>query len=313
MKNDDYAHTPVLKQEVLHGLDIRPGGIYVDCTYGRGGHSRAVLERLGGEGKLFVFDRDPDAVRDAEQLAAGDSRVRSFHAPFSTLFRRLEEYGVAGNVDGVLFDLGISSTQVDNPERGFSFLQEGYLDMRMNPAAEMSAADWINAVSEDDLAKVLRVYGEERFARRIARAIVRAREIQPVSTTTRLAEIIMEAVPVRGQKRHPATRSFQAIRIFINNELEEISRGLIQAFDILRIRGRMVVISFHSLEDRIVKRFMREYSAGDPYPKEVPVRADMLKPRLRRIGKAIRPGPAEISANPRARSAVLRTGEKLAL
>ncbi len=310
---DEYDHTPVLIQEVLHGLDIRSNGTYVDCTYGRGGHSRAILERLDADGRLFVFDRDPDAVRHAAQLSVQDARVQGFHAPFSSLSEKLQACRVAGDIDGVLFDLGISSPQIDDPARGFSFIQEGYLDMRMNTSTGMSAADWINQVSEDELVRVLKNYGEEKFARRIAKAIIRARTVQPVTSTTRLADIIASVVPVRERKRHPATRSFQAIRIFLNNELEEISRGLVQAFEVLRIHGCMVVISFHSLEDRIVKRFMREYSLGDPYPKEIPVHADMLKPRLRVIGRAIRPGAAEIAANPRARSAVLRTGEKLAL
>ncbi len=311
MNIDDYVHTPVLLDEVLQGLDLQPDGVYVDCTFGRGGHSRAILDRLGNAGKLLVFDKDPDAIKTAQQLSSDDSRVQYFHASFSSLGRHIETVGRTGSVDGILFDLGVSSPQLDDSERGFSFSRDGYLDMRMDTGSGISAADWINSASQKDISYVLKVYGEEKFFHRISSAIVIARSQKPVSTTLELANIISSVVPGREMKKHPATRSFQAIRIYINNELEEISAGLAQAFDILRVKGRLLVISFHSLEDRIVKRFMREYSLSDPYPKEIPVTADMIKPRLKILGKAVRPGLAEISANPRSRSAVLRTAVKL--
>lgn len=308
---DAYDHIPVLVKEVLHGLQVRPDGIYVDCTFGRGGHSRSILEQLGNEGKLYVFDKDPDAIRCAQQLASEDTRLRYFHAAFTSLHDNLESAGDIGAVDGVLFDFGVSSPQLDDAARGFSFSMDGELDMRMNPQAGISAADWINHTEMDDITYVLKVYGEEKFARRISRAIVEARSNKLISRTSELAEIISSAIPVRERNKHPATRSFQAIRIFINNELEEITEGLKQAFDVLRINGRLLAISFHSLEDRIVKRFMREYSLCDPYPKNIPIPADLIKPKLKTIGKAIRPSQTETSVNPRSRSAVLRIAEKL--
>jgi len=311
MSNDDYVHTPVLLDEVLHGLDVRADGVYVDCTFGRGGHSRAILDRLGNTGRLLVLDKDPDAIKCASQLASTDSRLQYFHVPFSSLADTIRTTGKPGSVDGILFDLGVSSPQLDDSGRGFSFSRDGHLDMRMDPGSGTSAADWINSASQEQIATVLRVYGEEKFYRRISSAIVIARSQQYISTTTELANIISSAVPTRELKRHPATRAFQAIRIYINNELEEITAGLSQAFEMLRINGRLLVISFHSLEDRIVKRFMREYSQSDPYPKDIPVTADMIRPRMKILGKAIRPGPVEVAANPRSRSAVLRMAEKL--
>jgi 16S rRNA (cytosine1402-N4)-methyltransferase len=311
MSTDDYLHTPVLLDEVLQGLRIRADGIYVDCTYGRGGHSRAILERLGRDGRLYVFDKDPAAVLDARSLASGEPRLQVFHQSFTGLYNGLASAGKAGAVDGILFDLGVSSPQLDDPDRGFGFSRDGYLDMRMDPASGVSAADWINHASGDEIARVLKVYGEEKHARRIAKAIVKARLDKPVATTGELADLIVATVPGRERKKHPATRSFQAIRIFINHELEELAEGLAQAFDLLGVNGRLLVISFHSLEDRIVKRYMRTLASNDPYPKDIPVTADSLKPKLKIIGKAIRPGSSEISVNPRSRSAVLRIAEKL--
>jgi 16S rRNA (cytosine1402-N4)-methyltransferase len=311
MINEDYVHTPVLLNEVLHGLDVRADGVYVDCTFGRGGHSRAILDRLGNTGSLLVLDKDPDAIKVASQLASTDSRLQYFHAPFSSLAETIRTTGRAGAVDGILFDLGVSSPQLDDSGRGFSFSRDGYLDMRMDPGSGTSAADWINSASQEQIANVLRVYGEEKFYRRISSAIVIARSQQYISTTSDLANIISSAVPSRELKRHPATRAFQAIRIYINSELEEITAGLSQAFEMLRINGRLLAISFHSLEDRIVKRFMREYSHSDPYPKDIPVTADMIRPRMKILGKAIRPGYGEVAVNPRSRSAVLRMAEKL--
>lgn len=311
MNTDHGAHTPVLLSEVLDGLAIQTGGIYVDCTFGRGGHSRAILARLGDSGKLFVFDRDPEAIAEARHLAATEPRLQVIHRPFSELADGLDGYH--GRIDGILFDLGVSSPQLDDPDRGFSFNRDGLLDMRMDPGSGVSAADWLNQAGPDEIAHVLQVYGEEKFARRIARAIVASRSSSPIDTTGRLAAIITDAVPMRERKKHPATRSFQAVRIFVNNELEEIAEGLRQAYQVLRVHGRLLVISFHSLEDRIVKRFMRELSQSDPYPKDLPVPAARIKPALRTIGKAIMPGDAETDLNPRSRSAVLRIAEKLAV
>jgi len=311
MNTDTYVHTPVLLDEVLHGLEIQQDGFYVDCTFGRGGHSRAILERLGDNGRLVVFDKDPDAIRHARELSALDPRVHVVHAPFSALASNITALGKAGQINGILFDLGVSSPQLDDSERGFSFSRDGNLDMRMDPGTGTSAADWINTAELFEIANVLKVYGEEKFSKRIASAIVIARSEKPVETTAELAGIIAAAVPSRELKKHPATRTFQAIRIYINNELEELGIGLLQAFEMLAINGRLLVISFHSLEDRMVKRFMRERAISDPYPREVPVTADMIKPRMRLAGKALRPSPAEVSSNPRARSAVLRTAVKL--
>ena len=311
MSSDEFVHIPVLLNEVLQGIDVQPDGIYVDCTFGRGGHSRAILDRLGPAGQLLVFDKDPDAIKVAQQLSSVDSRIQYFHAAFSSLEVHINAIGKAGEIDGILFDLGVSSPQLDDSERGFSFSRDGYLDMRMDPGSGVSATDWINSASLKDISYVLKVYGEEKFFHRIASAIVYARTEKPFSTTAELANLISSVVPGRELKKHPATRTFQAIRIYLNNELEEISSGLTQAFDMLKVNGRLLVISFHSLEDRIVKRFMREYSLSDPYPKEVPITADMIKPRLKLLGKAVRPGIMEVTANPRSRSAVLRSAVKL--
>jgi 16S rRNA (cytosine1402-N4)-methyltransferase len=311
MSIDHGAHTPVLLSEVLDGLAIRPGGIYVDCTFGRGGHSRAILERLDSEGRLFVFDRDPEAIAFARRMAAGEPRMQVFHRPFSGLAGSLAGYH--GRIDGILFDFGVSSPQLDDADRGFSFIRDGALDMRMDTTSGISAADWLSQAGPDEIAHVLKEYGEEKFARRIARAIVDARNSSPIDSTGRLAAVISGAVPARERNKHPATRSFQAIRIYINHELEEIAEGLRQAFELLRVHGRLLAISFHSLEDRVVKRFMRELSQSDPYPKDLPVPAAELKPALRLIGRPIMPGPAEIERNNRARSAVLRIAEKLAV
>ena len=311
MSSDEFVHIPVLLNEVLQGIDVQPDGIYVDCTFGRGGHSRAILDRLGPAGQLLVFDKDPDAIKVAQQLSSVDSRIQYFHAAFSSLEVHINAIGKAGEIDGILFDLGVSSPQLDDSERGFSFSRDGYLDMRMDPGSGVSATDWINSASLKDISYVLKVYGEEKFFHRIASAIVYARTEKPFSTTAELANLISSVVPGRELKKHPATRTFQAIRIYLNNELEEISSGLTQAFDLLKVNGRLLVISFHSLEDRIVKRFMREYSLSDPYPKEVPITADMIKPRLKLLGKAVRPGIMEVTANPRSRSAVLRSAVKL--
>jgi 16S rRNA (cytosine1402-N4)-methyltransferase len=295
----------------MKGLKVRPDGIYVDCTFGRGGHSQAILQVLGDNGRLFVFDKDVQAIACAKGLFADDHRVEVIHGSFVQLAEVLHQHTVAG-CDGVLLDLGVSSPQLDDSSYGFSFLRDGELDMRMDQHSGTSASEWINHAKQAEIAEVIRVYGEERFARRIATAIVRAREVCPITRTRQLAEIIAKAVPTRERNKDPATRTFQAIRIQINNELVEIANVLAQISDVLNPGGRLVVISFHSLEDRIVKRFLRAEASGDNFPREIPVTANELHPRFRIIGKAIKPSVVEINRNPRARSAVLRVGEKIA-
>ena len=311
MNLNDYEHTPVLVDEVLNGLKLRPDGFYVDCTFGRGGHTQAILDRLGNEGHILVFDKDPDAIEFARKLAACDERLLYVQGSFTKLFEEIERLDQVGKVDGILFDLGVSSPQLDNSLRGFSFNKEGELDMRMEPTKGISAAEWINQTEEREIARVLFEYGEERYARRIAAKIVGIRNETPITTTSQLAKIIASAVPKWERDKHPATRAFQGIRIFINNELEELRQGLIDAMKVLCIGGRLLVISFHSLEDRIVKRFMRDLATADPYPKDLPVTVDLLHPKLRIIGKLIKPGSEELENNPRSRSARLRIAEVL--
>lgn len=306
------AHTPVLLEAVLQGLALRADGCYVDATFGRGGHTAAILERLNEYGRILVMDRDPDAIAAARQRFAVDKRVESVQGAFTLLEQAVERAGMTGYVNGVLFDLGVSSPQLDDPARGFSFMHDGPLDMRMDPAVGPSVADWLNHAREGDIARVLRDYGEEIHARRIARTIVEARRHHSLTRTRELADLIARAVPARFHEpgRHPATLSFQALRIFINQELEELRGVLPQALNVLAPAGRLVVISFHSLEDRIVKRFMRDETRGDPYPADLPVPAAALKPRLKLIGGAHHASEAEIARNRRARSAVLRVAER---
>ena len=301
-------HVPVLKDEVLSALNIQENSLVVDATYGRGGHSKAIVSRLGNGGRLLVIDRDPVAINQAREKWSEDERVEIVHAPFSQLSKILSQRHVIGRVTGLLFDLGVSSPQLDYPERGFSFSHDGPLDMRMDPSQGITAAEWLARVEEAELAAILRKFGEERFAKKIARKIKQAGEI---STTGELAAIISMAAPSREKGKHPATRSFQAIRIALNGELEELESVLPQASQALATGGRLVIISFHSLEDRLVKRFFREQSRGDPFPPDLPVTHDMLKPTLRLIGKAIKAGDEEVKRNPRARSAVLRVAEKV--
>jgi 16S rRNA (cytosine1402-N4)-methyltransferase len=298
----------VLLDEALAALAIRADGSYVDATYGRGGHAGEILGRLGEEGRLLVIDRDPEACAAAANRFAGDARVRIEQAPFSDLARLV----TPGSVDGILFDLGVSSPQLDEPRRGFSFLRDGPLDMRMDPRAGESAAGFLARAGEREIGTVIARYGEERHARRIARAIVAARAAAPVATTGRLAEIVAAAAPGREPGRHPATRTFQAIRIHVNDELGEISRALPQAVDALAPRGRLVVISFHSLEDRIVKRYLRAASREDPAWAGLPELPPGAHPRLVLVGKAAFAGETEVAQNPRARSAVLRAAERVA-
>jgi len=305
-------HRPVLLNEVLEGLNIRPTGIYVDGTYGRGGHARAIVQRLGPDGRLLAIDRDPQAVAAARAMFTAEPRVIVERGRFAELERLSEHHGVKGKVDGILLDLGVSSPQLDAAARGFSFRLDGPLDMRMDPDAGLSAAQWLARASEREITVVLRDYGEERYATRIARAIVAQRSVAPIETTGQLADVIRAANPSREKGKDPATRSFQAIRIFINQELDDLRTCLDQSIRVLAPGGRLAVISFHSLEDRIVKRFIRREARGDEFPPDMPVRQADLKPRLRALGKARRPGAHEVQANPRARSAVLRVAERLA-
>lgn len=305
-------HESVLMHAAVEALAIQPDGVYVDATFGRGGHSREVLSMLGPRGKLLAMDQDPEAIAFAKQLQKQDSRFQISHSAFSRLADMVQAQGCAGAVNGILFDLGVSSPQLDDAERGFSFMRDGPLDMRMNPGKGLSAAQWINIAKEKDIADVLYKFGEERHSRRMARRIVEFRKDHLIYRTNQLAELVKEANPAWERDKHPATRAFQAIRIHVNKEFDELQQGLQQALDLLTVGGRLVVISFHSLEDRIVKKFMAMQTKGDSYPRDLPVRQSQLSPRLRTIGKAIKPGPDEIERNPRARSAVMRIAEKIA-
>lgn len=309
---EPYRHEPVLLEEAIAALRIRQDGVYIDGTYGRGGHSGAILERLGPHGRLLALDKDPQAVQHAREAKGRDGRFDVVQGSYAMLERQAQVWGVVGRVDGILLDLGVSSPQLEDAARGFSFRLEGPLDMRMDPTTGVSAAEWLGSAAERDIAAVLKTYGEERFAKRIAHAIAQARMQGPIVTTRRLAEIVAAAHPRWEPGKDPATRSFQAIRIYINRELEDLEAVLPQAIRVLAPGGRLVVISFHSLEDRIVKRFMQEQARGDRYPRHLPVRAAELAPALYLVGKAIAPGAAELARNPRARSAVMRVAERLA-
>lgn len=301
-------------REVIEGLIPGRGGWLIDCTFGRGGHSQAILERLGHGDRLLALDKDPSALSSEEaRTLKSDSRFELVHASFTQLREIASERGWSGQVSGILLDLGVSSPQLDDAERGFSFTRNGPLDMRMDPTAGKTAAEWLAGIKEEELAQALRDYGEERYARRIARMIVARRSEQPFMTTSDLAETIAKAVPTREPGKHPATRAFQAIRICVNHELDELSTALEQAVDMLGPGGRLAVISFHSLEDRMVKRLMRNESQGsEPPPRGVPWRSpDERPPRLARLGKAVKPSAEEVRENPRARSAVLRLAERL--
>lgn len=306
------THRPVLLQEVLDGLAVRPGGIYLDGTFGRGGHAAAILERLGAAGRLYAMDKDPEAVRAARERFGQDARFHVRRGTFAMLGQLAREQGITGQVSGILLDLGVSSPQLDDPARGFSFLKDGPLDMRMDPEQGLSAADWLAQADEREILRVLWEYGEERFARRIARAILRERDEHPIRTTQQLADLIAAAVPTRERHKNPATRSFQALRIEVNQELHDLALALEQVVDVLEPGGRLAVISFHSLEDRMVKRFLRRESRGEEMPLDLPVTGGPKPGRLRLIGKAIRADAAETGANPRARSAVLRIAERQA-
>jgi len=304
------AHLPVLHEEVLEALAVRADGVYLDATFGRGGHAASILERLGSEGKLIVLDRDPEAIEIAKKRYGKDPRVTIIRGSFEMLGELAREHGVA-ELDGLLFDLGVSSPQLDDPRRGFSFQADGPLDMRMDNESGLTAAEWLARASERDIADVLWRYGEERHSRRIARAIVRARARQPLERTSELAELISAAMPRPHGRKHPATRSFQAIRIFLNRELQALESALEVSLGLLRSGGRLCVISFHSLEDRIVKRFMRNHSRPDPAYAGLPQIPAHAMPLMRLVGRAVTAGEAELAANPRARSASLRVAEKL--
>lgn len=306
-----YLHTPVLLHEVIEYLCIMPNGTYVDATFGRGGHTTAILDRLSPNGRVIALDKDPAAFANLAPRMTDDKRLELVHSSFAKLRKVLEARQLSGKVNGVLLDLGVSSPQLDDPGRGFAFLQAGPLDMRMDTTRGSTAAQWINTAEQDQIADVLHEFGEERFARRIARAIVEYRKQCEITHTDQLAEIISQAIPKKEGHKHPATRSFQAIRIFINNELADLQLGLEQSIDILAPGGRLCVISFHSLEDRIVKRFIRRQQHGERLPKRLAHLPVTFTPRMKMIDKAIKPSAAEITANPRSRSAVLRVAEKL--
>ena len=306
--SESSQHVPVLLAEAVDALNVKLDGVYVDATFGRGGHSQAILARLGEPGRLIVFDKDPTAIEMARAMQ--DSRLTVIHEGFAQLESALREIGVV-KVDGVLLDLGVSSPQLNEASRGFSFRMAGPLDMRMDTTRGRTAAQWLATVEERELAEVIANYGEERFAKQIARAIVAARAGGPIDTTRLLSKIVAEVIPTYEPGQNPATRTFQAIRIFINQELEELSLVLPQCVALLTPGGRMAVISFHSLEDRIVKRFLKSEAQPDKLPSKFPIKAaDLPQPRMKLIGKAIRPSAAECAANPRARSAVLRIAER---
>ncbi|MCD4865076.1 MULTISPECIES: 16S rRNA (cytosine(1402)-N(4))-methyltransferase RsmH [Pseudomonas] len=311
--NPVFHHVSVLLDEAVQALAIQPAGRYLDGTFGRGGHSRAALRLLGGEGRLLGFDKDPQAIAAGQALAAEDPRFEIVQRSFAELGDELVSRGWSGQVDGVLLDLGVSSPQLDDPERGFSFMQDGPLDMRMDPSRGQSAAAWIATAAEADIAQVFKEFGEERFAKRMARAVVQRREVQPFERTGDLAKVLTEANPAWEKGKHPATRAFQGLRIYINRELSDLEQGLQAAYEQLAVGGRLVVISFHSLEDRIVKQFMRRLAKGeaDQLPRDLPIRATVFEPSLRLLGKPVYASEAELAANPRARSAVMRVAEKL--
>jgi 16S rRNA (cytosine1402-N4)-methyltransferase len=312
--NTSHSHVTVLLEEAIEALGVRAHGCYVDGTFGRGGHSRLILQKLDGSGRLLGFDKDPQAISSGQALAALDGRFVVVQRSFAEMADELGARGLLGRVDGVLLDLGVSSPQLDDPERGFSFMHDGPLDMRMDPSRGQSAAQWVNGAAEDEIARVFKEYGEERFARRMARALVQRRAAQPFERTADLAAVLSAANPAWEKGKNPATRAFQGLRIHINSELEDLQRGLDAALEVLAVGGRLVVISFHSLEDRIVKQFMRRHAKGeaDQLPRNLPIIPPAFQPRLKLLGKPQFASDAETRANPRARSAVLRVAEKLA-
>ena len=308
-----FSHVTVMLHEAVAALAVRADGCYLDGTFGRGGHSREVLAALAEQGRLLGFDKDPLAIASGLELAAADSRFQIVQRSFAELGEEVVARGLQGRIDGILLDLGVSSPQLDDPERGFSFMNDGPLDMRMNPGAGLSAAEWIASADEEEIARVFFEYGEERFSRRMARAIVQRRSERPFTRTADLAEVIAAANPAWEKGKHPATRAFQGLRIHINNELGDLERGLDAALEALAVGGRLAVISFHSLEDRIVKQFMRRQVKGeaDHLPRDLPIQVAKFEPRLKLLGKPQYASAAEVKANPRSRSAVMRVAEKL--
>jgi 16S rRNA (cytosine1402-N4)-methyltransferase len=312
VSSNSFVHQSVLLNESISALNIQPHGIYIDATFGRGGHSQAILNKLSSDGRLIAFDRDLAAIESAKRFA-DDHRFSIVHRPFADMKTVTDTMSICGRVDGVLMDLGVSSPQLDDASRGFSFMREGPLDMRMDTTKGISAAEWLDVADVQDITQVIKEFGEEKFGKRIAHAIVERRQASPLTTTKQLADLIDAAVPVKDRFKHPATRSFQGIRIYINSELEQIRDGLKGAVQTLSSGGRLVVISFHSLEDRMVKRFMREQSKGKVVPPRMPITqaqidADKI---LKTMGKAIKPSPTELENNNRARSSVLRVAQKL--
>ena len=303
-------HQTVLLHEAVDAVVTLPDGFYVDGTFGRGGHSRYLLQNMNSSGRVLGVDKDQEAQAAAHELAESESRFQFFHGSFAELPQQLRGMGVDA-VDGILLDLGVSSPQLDDGDRGFSFMRDGPLDMRMDTSRGETAAQWLSRADLQDIAGVLKEYGEERFARRIASAIVAARAVSPIETTSQLARLVSEAHPRWEKHKHPATRSFQAIRIKVNRELEDLQAFLSVALDMLRVGGRLVVISFHSLEDRLVKRYMRDMARGDSLPRGVPVTDSQLNRRMRLVGRSVKASAEEVASNVRARSAVMRIAEKI--
>ena len=305
-------HKTVLLDEAVEAMLVDPSGLYVDGTFGRGGHSAELLSRLSDDGQVIAIDKDPQAISAGQKRFEQDKRLTMIHGSFADLAEIVEQAGKHGTVSGVLLDLGVSSPQLDQPHRGFSFLKDGPLDMRMDTTQGISAAEWIAAADEAEIARVIKEYGEERYARRMAAAVVRARNEKPITRTLELAQILSEAHPAWERGKHPATKAFQAIRIFINRELADLEALLSQIIDCLKVGGRLVIISFHSLEDRRVKRFIRDQEQGIKLPKNLPIRDIERGIRLIKVGKPIKPANSEIQDNPRARSAVMRVAERVA-
>lgn len=303
-------HITVLLNEAVDALVQDVDGLYIDCTFGRGGHSRLILEKLSPNGRLIGIDKDPRAIATANELAAQDSRFSICHGSFAEMATWLQQNGEGRPVAGILMDLGVSSPQLDEAERGFSFMNDGPLDMRMNTESGLTAAQWVATASEEEIANVLYQFGEERYSRRLAKAIVMRRVQEPFERTLDLAHVIKEAHPKWEKGKHPATKSFQAIRIFLNDELGDLTSGLQTATDLLAKDGRLVVISFHSLEDRMVKRFIRDKEKGPQLPPDIPIMATDFPIVLKHVGKAVKPSKDEVSANIRSRSAIMRVAQK---
>lgn len=304
-------HKSVLFEESINALNIIEDGIYVDGTFGRGGHSAEILKRLGSTGHLYAFDKDPEAIEYGKKKFENDSRLTLFHGSFECLALQAEEWGVRKKINGILLDLGVSSPQLDDARRGFSFMRDGPLDMRMDSTSGISAATWVAEEEQSEIAKVLKEYGDERYAKRIAGAIVEAREKSTIATTFQLANIIKQAHPAWEKHRHPATKSFQAIRIRVNEELTDLTKCLDQMLEVLAPKARVAIISFHSLEDRLVKQFFKKQAKGDDFPIDLPVTVSQLSQKIKLIGKVLKPSSEEVEENVRARSAKLRIAEVL--